>query len=907
MSLKAGSLEFFLDHTPQEIFRWEHDVDGEQSEIGNLPSLDPSFYSILQIENMGSEPIKNCFPHLNHVPYTSMEALASHLREEKYPLLVLYNLWKQSVEKNEMEDNDTCHPLDLINFKGTCSPSAFSNQFIKLCNALGVETRLARVHGECVCDFHVDEDWCFLDLQQDRLYLGLDNETPVSSEGIMDDPFLLLRAKHDRRASTVDFREAWRQLARFDILEPASASPVETILTTLREHAHGLDLYPFETLLMRKERNSNSCYVEHTLQLESRHSPVHFHYISPFPIQKLTNSSNTALTVDTWNITLAPGETFQFQDSEIFSIFMVFSSPPKGNVVLSGQCASGFFPALVRGKNCLSIGKENPTILRLRYINSEANEATPLILNQKHHFGYTSPYFQVANDAWEKMWWQISLDPNFQLIPSNFDQIQSFSSTITLPLVSETLLNEWTPYYFRIKGFKNGEWSEWSPLFSFSVQKPASVREVECEPIGDAAYELRWDRCAEESEEPIEYWVFGSNALDFVPSLYCPTQVTAIADGEFTEEKADNFIAVVQEPKIRVNGSLAYYRIIAKKCGQYSVPSQLIHLYDQDLIHPRNVLQISGDEDHPILAKRMLLPPPHAYSEMPLPCISKWTVMSTPSLPFQTLVRAAVNLEHLQHPYESPDVPNEVWDEVRPYLLPANHPAWPKLNRVFCTSRATQSSETFRKAGFKRWRPGRWSRVSASSHPELKEYFIKAYCDSEGGIIYDWKKWIHRIKGAETVRDCIATYGLQSSFKVPHKWIYPLPKYPDLAKTKGYVKKNFVLVAENMRIEEHDRNEKLYKHMNKKMMQGLYTVLQVCGLYDSVYCFNIPFCKDGKMAVIDTEYHHKWPVPFEKLTRNFSKSSQSYWKELTYHGGRIPNGISQPNPPRMDRRDLPGL
>jgi hypothetical protein len=67
----------------------------------------------------------------------------------------------------------------------------------------------------------------------------------------------------------------------------------------------------------------------------------------------------------------------------------------------------------------------------------------------------------------------------------------------------------------------------------------------------------------------------------------------------------------------------------------------------------------------------------------------------------------------------------------------------------------------------------------------------------------------------------------------------------------------------------------------------------------------MPFCRDGRIAIIDTEYHHKWPVPFYKLTKYFPKDLQSYWNKITYKGGRIPNGVNQPNPPRMDRRDIP--
>ena len=167
------------------------------------------------------------------------------------------------------------------------------------------------------------------------------------------------------------------------------------------------------------------------------------------------------------------------------------------------------------------------------------------------------------------------------------------------------------------------------------------------------------------------------------------------------------------------------------------------------------------------------------------------------------------------------------------------------------------------------------------------------------------KKWIHRINGAETIRACIKEYGLQSNFKVPHKWIYPLPKNPSPPNNSKYIRKNFILVCENMQIQSHETNEKLYKKkFTRNLMDGLYTIFQVCGLYDSVYVFNVPFCKDGRIAIIDTEYYYKWPVPYSKMTGKFPKKLQSYWQKITNKGGKIPDGENIPNAPRMDRRDV---
>lgn len=912
-TLEAKSVECFFDHTTQETFNLQAPIPDQTQ--GTLPL----YCKELKIENLGDQPIKNCLPYVNQAPCTSLDQLAARLSQEENALLALYHLWNGSIERNDAVCDQSCHPLDLLNFKGACSSTEFNLQFIKLCNALGIETRLANMHGKALYDFCLDDEWNFLDITHHQLYLGLNNERLVSSEEIMDDPFLALRTKHRRSAQKVDFNESWKQIAHFEIIEPTSATPIVMQTEDLKDRRNGLDLYPKETLRFgtpatHPELAEYERCIEHTLNLESRHVPLLWTYHSPFPIQNIVNESSTIIRLLDQKSELKPGESLSLKNCDIFKITFEFVSKPLGELILKGICAPTFFPCLNKGENHLCLGsEENPSLIRFQYEVDESLEGNsispPEILNLDDAFDYCSPYFSLgcSTDQAELISWQISPDRSFQLVPSNFDQIETFTSTVTLPLISETFLNPGNRYYFRVKGYCKGKWSDWSTPYEFVVNKPAAVEEVEFEQVDEHWVELNWERCAEETNEAVEYLIFGSNSLDFIPSIYCEMQVNAIIDGQITEEEMnDNLIAITTEKKTKVPGGLAYYRIIARQRGQFSNPSTLIHIYHEDFVQPRNVLQVDEDEEGKV--KRKLFPSFYPWEETSLPHISVEVPVTQEKcslIKIQALLRSAAQIEKTHSQYELPDVPEEVWEEVRPYLLPSNHPAWPKLHRVFCKSRATLNPDAFKKAGFKRWRPGRWSRVSASSHPELKEYFIKAYCDCELGIIYDWKKWIHRIKGAETIRECIKKYQLQATFKVPHKWIYPLPKNPSPPKSSHYARKDFVLVCENMRIQDHDTNEKLYKKkMSRKLMDELYTVLQVCGLYDSVYCFNIPFCKDGRIAVIDTEYHHKWPVPFSKLKKNFSKDLRSYWEKIT-SSGRIPDGKNQPNPPRMDRRDVP--
>lgn len=225
-NLEAKTIDFFLDHKISENVTLQEAIPAQSKEYLNAQPSTAHYFQSLKIENVGSHLIHNCFPYTNQVPTLTVKALGKKLAKKPYPLLSLYQLYKNSIVIDESQAIHTSHPLDLINFKGACHPSDFNEQFLKLCHIMGIEIRLANVQGKEVYDFCLDEEWNFLDLNDHQYYLGLDNEKLASSEQVMDDPFLALRTKQTRQAEQLDFKETWKQLAAFGIIEPASAIPV---------------------------------------------------------------------------------------------------------------------------------------------------------------------------------------------------------------------------------------------------------------------------------------------------------------------------------------------------------------------------------------------------------------------------------------------------------------------------------------------------------------------------------------------------------------------------------------------------------------------------------------------------------------------------------------------------------
>lgn len=219
----------------------------------------------------------------------------------------------------------------------------------------------------------------------------------------------------------------------------------------------------------------------------------------------------------------------------------------------------------------------------------------------------------------------------------------------------------------------------------------------------------------------------------------------------------------------------------------------------------------------------------------------------------------------------------EVLETVRPYLLPEKHPAKKVLDQLLA-GQPLKDETAFRKAGFQfkpRTDPRR--QMVCGKHPRLKGFLIKTYFDIHANIGKEELNWIQRIKGAEQLRQEIAQHKYSHIMKVPKKWIYLLPDNPSLPRRR------FVLVVEDMVILKRDANlEAYYFQMSRERLTALYTLLTENLLIDSIYIDNIPFCKDGKIAFIDTEHYNVTHLPLRLhfLTSRLCPPMAKHWQEL---------------------------
>ena len=209
------------------------------------------------------------------------------------------------------------------------------------------------------------------------------------------------------------------------------------------------------------------------------------------------------------------------------------------------------------------------------------------------------------------------------------------------------------------------------------------------------------------------------------------------------------------------------------------------------------------------------------------------------------------------------------WNKVKPHLLPKKHPMKARLDAIFKSSRVTSNISTLKNAGFNSPKPRSISKAVVSKHPNLKGYLVKLYLDETPDII-DVDKWLLRIKGAQIAQDLINQYGYQHYFKVPKKWIYPLPENPP--SIQNYERKHFILLVEDLKpLKSAENREHYFNSMSYELLKGIYQIIEKGGLDDSVVIANLPFCKDGKLAFLDTEVFNRWPIRYHLLDRHLSK------------------------------------
>lgn len=228
-------------------------------------------------------------------------------------------------------------------------------------------------------------------------------------------------------------------------------------------------------------------------------------------------------------------------------------------------------------------------------------------------------------------------------------------------------------------------------------------------------------------------------------------------------------------------------------------------------------------------------------------------------------------------------VDEQLWNTLKPHFFPADHPIKQQLDKIFSKHRVLKDIDSMKRAGFKNPYPRKWTHLVVTKHSKLPGFILKVYLDKQRyhRKMPEHQFWLMRIEGAERIRNEIKKRNLEGLYKVPRKWIYPVPEKP--SPPKKYVRKNFILIEEDMDILSNEDNIKQWGSnpaVNQKMLFELFQLLNDLGLWDCPKPDNMPFCKDGRIAFIDTQTFFKWPVKHDRLTPFLNPSLKPYWENL---------------------------
>lgn len=284
-----------------------------------------------------------------------------------------------------------------------------------------------------------------------------------------------------------------------------------------------------------------------------------------------------------------------------------------------------------------------------------------------------------------------------------------------------------------------------------------------------------------------------------------------------------------------------------------------------------------------------------------------WRITSILTLPFGSAVEGAASEEKAvgtKSPfvgYASSGyaryIPKKIFERVEAYLLPLDHPLKEKLDTIFSKGIVLEGMKSLVAAGFQKTKPQPTTKLIFTRHPLFPGYVFKLYLN-EQKFFYkrpEYETWIQRVRGVRLLEAEISQKGWQAYFKVPQKWIYPLPE-KIFAMMKGRWVKRFILVEEEMDILTSNENRRCWHDgtIKTERVDQLYYLVTRVGLRGGCKLDNIPLCRDGRIAFIDTENHFSWPVPYYRLYSHVQGKMAKHWKKLVKEGKKSEGRIALP-------------
>lgn len=850
-----GILSFKL--RPQETEEIELPTKVDQRNFrdpaGYLPSKDHGcFVKGISLTNLGPNPVLKCYVDVDEVDWRYPESIAERVPVTHDPELLVKGLfcwWKDNVSHAE---RDIVNPQLFFLCQGNGTAESQALVFTDILIKHRVPARKAPIDGHLAFEYFFNGEWHLVDPTRNALYLRLDNQSIASAQELIDDPFLILRTHCFGKFRSMDVGRSWRNFALLQVRNAVYEPPVTT---TFSEAFRGLDIYPDERMDFRCVANTPVTRVMHKVSVSQRRkSDGSLLYRGLFPIKRVSNNTSAAVRLVGEGLSVEAGEVLDIESHLLFNIHFSCAADD-GEIVIESDAARTAVPLLQCGRQKVGLigeGQREATVQVDYQVDTELlQKPVPRVdvVSIGNVFDHALPSFEVQASQMDMdlLWWQVTRSDEDLAVVSNLDQVIPFTNHISLDRIADSFLSNNVEYRLFVRGRAQGVWGEWSIPFPFRVIKP--------EPIGDVSFKKRCHKRYEISWEPsaspnVNYHVFGSNSLDFMPDIYYGKRVDRILGAEVTESIDDyNHVIATNDCSITVNGDLAYYRVVAESRGHYSLPSPLIRVYDTELIQERNVLRGSVSENAQFSAERV-------YYTQEGPIIEE-SVFTPPER-----------------------------EEARPYLLPSNHPAYARLSRLFRSGRLVATPDSWYGAGFHDAFQGIPSpALMVGEHPELPGYRVKAYFDVQpSGVdrspLPYCQRLLDRAKGAEMLLQVLKERNYQY-LGVPQMWLYLLPSQPLLEPEQTGPSNPCVLIVEDAKLVSPEANLEAYRtRITPSMLDGLVRIISL-GI-PHLNPDSLRFAEDGRMIFVDTAgcLEGKWRANYNEILPYLSPENAEYWKKI---------------------------
>lgn len=470
----------------------------------------------------------------------------------------------------------------MMNFWGCgfCGESAFS--FLSLLIQQEIPFRLVQYNGHSVFEYFIEGKWQIFDTDLNVFYLAWDNQTIIGYDELKNDPLLAYRTKPYGKYNDRNFQQRIINVSLLNLKD--KSLPEKEIDKKKSGEIRSFDLNSKEMIVFSMIENPDCILKSHTVKTESlfvikqklnldiRKIKGETVFYFPYPIYKITDLSGT--------------ELFRAKSDELRFSCLLYDFI-ETQIMVYGYASRVIQPYFRKGKNVVGVFSDKEMILDMEIQLKNTNQKSLTIpkIYSDLIFRNMRVSFKLETNEAEKIWYQISDQQDFCVVPPSLNTIQSQTDSIEIDLIDETFINPEQTYFLRYKVFSGNLWSNWSEPVEFMQMK-----EIQPNPIIIRMDKGEYDLKIEKKFSDSVLYIFGSNRKDFKPEIYSDIECTGYKGfNRMNFQSNKNFICLTEANRIKICPEKPYMRIIFKSGDCYSIPSNLIVF--EELLDQAEVLQ----------------------------------------------------------------------------------------------------------------------------------------------------------------------------------------------------------------------------------------------------------------------------------------------------------------------------